>query len=572
MNKKIVSIIILAVVILGFAFYWFQLRPSQISKESTELGLLEGSVTYLGPYPTPAPVNFTTKDGENITITVFPGQVQVFFNSLTTDADATEAIQTLGGTVLSKIPKIQYYMAGVAPGKESSFITSILSLPIIESATPHIVAQLKKLIELADLTEYCKDRPKDILCTTVPLNVKPGVVVIDSNFLAPNGHGYKMVEANTNNGGTIGSLVNLPTIKCTIQKCGFDGEAISTDMTVKTIAAAAEGNSRFNPGKPLIVNLSMNGVESRNKDGTINEKETLENIKGYLSLVLEGISKIPTDIRNKGLIVTIALGNEKLDLTQVLADIRENAELAEAMSKHAILVGTEQYDGSNYITGKDKDVVISNNAEAKGGTSGATAAVSALIDQLIRKGFTIDQIISALKSADDIYGQLTLDEALSVLSSIPILTPTSTPTPGAYTGPFSGTATETYKDDIDDMQWKNDVSATVSIAVSGNGTLIDPYKGSMKVEGSCVISLVYCYCRHAGCPGCDPGGTVALSGIGTVSGSLGKVEASSLGAIGTGTFTASFTGGTFTGNTLIGTFTFDMGADAPIVKTITLTK
>ena len=453
-------------------------------------------------------------------------------------------------------------MVGVTSGKESSFITSILSLPIVESATPHIVAQLKTLTEQLDLTEYCEANPDDILCKPVPLNVKSGVVVIDNGFLSPDGHGYKVDKAITDNGGTIGSLVNLPIENCTIEKCGFDGKAVSTDMTVKAIVAAAQGNSIFNPEEPLIVNLSMNGREGNTK------AESRDNIKYWTSTVLRGISNLSTDIRNKGLAVNIAIGNEKLDLTNVLAEIRKDSALANIMSKYVLLVGTSQTFsdtnyGSNTITGKDKDVVISNNSEAKYGTSPATAAVSAIIDQLIRKGFTSKQALSACKSADDNNGHLTLEGALSILSPTP--TPTPTPTLGTYTGTFSGKSTET----IDCARWKDNIYATITITVSGSGTLIDPYSGSMKIEGSVVVSLVYCNCD----PGCDPGGTVALSGTGTVSGSQGKVEASASGTVGAATFTASFTGGTFSGNTLTGTFTFSYdGQDAPIVKTITLTK
>lgn len=36
MNKKIISIIVLAAIILAFSFYWFQLRPYQIRKECSK--------------------------------------------------------------------------------------------------------------------------------------------------------------------------------------------------------------------------------------------------------------------------------------------------------------------------------------------------------------------------------------------------------------------------------------------------------------------------------------------------------------------------------------------------------
>lgn len=141
----------------------------------------------------------------------------------------------------------------------------------------------------------------------------------------------------------------------------------------------------------------------------------------------------------------------------------------------------------------------------------------------------------------------------------------TTPQSGSYTGPFSGSSTET----IDCAQWRDDISATLTMNVSGNGTLIDPYRGSMNMEGLADISLAYCSCN----PGCDPGGSAELSGTGTVSGSQGKVESSGTGTVGSGAFTTSFTDGTFSGTTLTGTFTFTAeGLDAPIIKTVTLAK
>lgn len=151
----------------------------------------------------------------------------------------------------------------------------------------------------------------------------------------------------------------------------------------------------------------------------------------------------------------------------------------------------------------------------------------------------------------------------------PVLTQSCTyvpPLPGyAFVGPFTGSSTET----IDCAQWKDDINATITSNVSGNGTLIDPYSGSMTIEGTAVVSLVYCSCEG----GCDPGGSVPLSGAGIISGSQGKVQASASGEAGSAGFNAVFADGTINGNALIGTFTFNAdGLDTPIVKTITLSK
>jgi len=143
------------------------------------------------------------------------------------------------------------------------------------------------------------------------------------------------------------------------------------------------------------------------------------------------------------------------------------------------------------------------------------------------------------------------------------LTPSSQAT--TYVGNFSGTLTESYLD----AGWRYDISATLTIIVSGQGTIAAPYSGTLKVSGNAVSTLLYCNSSA----GCDPGGTVPFSmDDGVISGSFGAVEGLGQGDIGTGSFTIEFSEGKLSDNTLTGTVTFDPGIDQTLVKTVTLTK
>lgn len=129
-----------------------------------------------------------------------------------------------------------------------------------------------------------------------------------------------------------------------------------------------------------------------------------------------------------------------------------------------------------------------------------------------------------------------------------------------YKGPFSGTTTE-----ISGFATiVYDVSATVTISVSGSGTLIDPYNGTMKIEGTIAYTAIPIPPWTGGGSGSAP-----FSLAGTVSGSQFKVE-------GYNDYYDTFTGGTINGNTLTGTLSFNVGCQYtcadPIVKTIILTK
>jgi hypothetical protein len=146
-----------------------------------------------------------------------------------------------------------------------------------------------------------------------------------------------------------------------------------------------------------------------------------------------------------------------------------------------------------------------------------------------------------------------------------------------YTGPFIGAAAQT----LDCAQWKDDISATVSITVTGSGSMIDPYTGSMKIEGSYVNSVTYCV---GTCTGCTALGQMAMSSpAGTVSGSSSTVEASGSSTILMAgqvpvVYPMTFTNGTVNGGNLTGSFTMACNGtgwfawDAPITKTLTLTK
>lgn len=130
-----------------------------------------------------------------------------------------------------------------------------------------------------------------------------------------------------------------------------------------------------------------------------------------------------------------------------------------------------------------------------------------------------------------------------------------------YSGPFSGIMTETGGG----CTWRETVSGTVELVVTGSGTLADPYEGTFDVSGNIVIEL------QSGFP-CDSGGTVSIDSFdGTVSGTSGKLNASGEGVAGTGTFSATISNAAVSTSTITGIFNFDFGVDNPINQTVTLT-
>ncbi len=426
--------------------------------EEEEQGILEGATNYTGDYPTPASVSFTTKDNRTLNVKAFPGQVQVFFSSPITEDAATLAIQDLGGTVLSKIPELHYYLVGVPEGSESTFITEIRTVSGVRDAVPNTAVKLRADAVVINEDYFTTEKP-------VPLNLPPGIVVFDQGF-NPGEHGHTVADTITNNGGTVGGLVNLA-----IQCVGCTGETSAHHIGL-IIAAAAQGNSIFNPGQPLIANISY-GPEL--PDGMLAEEATAAQVadnqaanEAFISSILLGVSNIPEDMR-EDLAITFAFGNSHVDLSQVLANIGNDAVLADIMSNNFLFAGTNQ-PFSNYVTGANPDVVISNNTEAADGTSFASPAVAAILEQAINQtGITLQQAVQANKLADDANGEVVLSEVIDVIEE---------ELPAAEVdGDWLGTYNET---SVGDGGWTYYSGGTLSMSITSAET---SFSGSAFADG-----------------------------------------------------------------------------------------
>jgi hypothetical protein len=135
---------------------------------------------------------------------------------------------------------------------------------------------------------------------------------------------------------------------------------------------------------------------------------------------------------------------------------------------------------------------------------------------------------------------------------------------GGYSGPFSGWTTDS-KSLSPFCIMKHTLSGTLNLKVSGSGTLADPYTGTVSGDGTDVLTVV----AGANCYG----DTIKSQTTGTVSGSLGTVQAVAYASGGGTTVKLEFSNGIISGNTLTGTLILtNEFFDAPITLTVTLTK
>lgn len=143
---------------------------------------------------------------------------------------------------------------------------------------------------------------------------------------------------------------------------------------------------------------------------------------------------------------------------------------------------------------------------------------------------------------------------------------TSTPSSalGTYSASVGGSGTESYPGCC---AWSHEISGTATATLSsGEGTTAKPYCGIFQISGVDIVTLVSC----TEPAGCEPGGTIAVSASGNLSGTNDRLVASGAWVAGSSGGGLSFTG-VVSGNTLSGTVTIS-GLDAPITRSIVLNK
>jgi len=146
MKNKYLSKILFVLVVLFLAKPVLAENNSSDSKnllgESKEIDLLEGATDYTGPYPEPADVTYKERNGEEKTVTAYPGQIIIYFNDSVDQKDAKALIEANGGTILAQTPRIRFYFVGVTVGSEGKFITSIYKDNRVDEISPNVAGSL----------------------------------------------------------------------------------------------------------------------------------------------------------------------------------------------------------------------------------------------------------------------------------------------------------------------------------------------------------------------------------------------------------------------------------------------
>ncbi len=469
------------------------------------------AVRYPGPPPTPGNVTFK-HDGIDTTVSAFPGQVQVILDTPIPANTARSFLQGLGGTVLAQIPGVGYYLVGVGVGQESAYVDNVRKNTSVYLAFPHLAG----------------------------LYGAVGATVVDD---CDGSHGAAVQKVLTDRGVTINA-------------CRDDGDSrpISTWTIWETEKEISERKTQ-----PTLINISSyqglaDSADWANQPPTVQRRALVEYEYDRKSL-LKTISQMPLFYRDN-LVITLCAGNNHMPLDTILAEILADPALAGVLRNNVLIVGSKGQDFSNYASLFLDDFAWVSNPESANGTSFAAPYALALISKIMdQRGVTASEALQIAKqaAAANPNHELVESEVLPVA-------------PGdVYKGSIAGETTDT----VDGSVWKAEISLALTVTVSGNGQLIDPYQVKLDFEGTLVETLIQC----ADPGGCDPGGTYPVSGTGQQT-SLGKIIGTALLDGNDDGLTVKLTDGTLNldGTKLTGTVTVDsFSFDAPVTKQVTFT-
>lgn len=363
----------------------FSARVSRIIAERCDAnqGLMEGAVYYTGDYLATTLTTYTTASGSLVQVSAVPGQVAVHFNTSVSRPVMESSIEEAGGIIIGKLPRIGYFLAQVAPGAEDSFIRAIRGVTGVSSAMPNGEVDSSQPVPIDE--SWLRNRPP----RAVPLNVRPGVIVIDTRG---GNHGTVVSGEVVNAGSPVGGLIRAE-----------DGTGkIGHDSVTFGLTAAVAGRQIFTPSDPIIVNMSLSsGGNKCNWVGGCGDPAGFDAVRHrdfqeFLGGILEGVSKFPQNIREK-LMVINALGNGNAVVTPELQKLREkySAILDEnfilAQADQAITPTPLRPNGRYSNTANDPAVINYDGSvrDASGqvthiGTSFAAPKLAAAIEQTMK--------------------------------------------------------------------------------------------------------------------------------------------------------------------------------------------
>lgn len=284
-------------------------------------------IYFNGEYP-PAEEVYYNENGKEYYFNAFRGQVIVFFDEHTPYNEARKIIEMNGGTILSQIIDMHYFLIEVSAGAENTFIHNIKLESSVDYAFLHI--------------------PK------YPCAMYAHII---DNTQIPDEYGHI-------HGQTVAAVAMAACDECVFAyeyNIALKDGRFSTDKATEHFKTILSKDS----DSPILINNSY-GVYLRDTDSTIQYNELLKYkkqdqkklldrwVRGYISDMKELIHSVKP-YKDKDFIITKASGNSGCpEFDKVILNALNNSltdEEREIMDNHIILVSA--YDETIVTIGKD---------------------------------------------------------------------------------------------------------------------------------------------------------------------------------------------------------------------------
>ncbi len=466
---------------------------------SLPLSPLAGAKDFSGPYPSPTTVTFTDRSNQRQQVLAIPGQVQVIFGHSTGPSAAASAIQADGGSILARIPRLGVYLVGVQAGQEGAFISRAEADARVLYVAPNAVASLD------DST------------------------VIDNFNSNPQGGGFpggasshgqwveNVLTAERGLGAAPGGVIDNPSSAVWSPSSATAG--LVGGLVTRAIENAAVGSL----GGPNYLNISANGSSG-------------EGWYTFVAGLVATVAQLPPIFR-QNLVITVAAGNEDLNLDPLLARLRQDPvsgpTLSRVLSSNFLIVTASHSVFSKAdTTSGDPSVAVMTNPDARFGTSGAAPAANGRIQRVAHDaGVSAAVALQAAKRAimKNPNHDLVISEALAQVAAAQDGVQAGQLFAGSYAGSYEGTGSA--------FGYQAPANGSVHFTVDDGGliTVTDPGGGTGAVALSGSASF-----GAAGGGGSALGATYSFSGQFTFLSPSGGVSAS-------GSWTAGVLGGTAAG-------------------------
>lgn len=366
-------------------------QTSQASQASStgagSLGLLDGAIFFNGTIPAPGNV-ITSSNGVTSTTFAIPGWIVILASANAPQGSVTQLIIENGGKLLSAIPSIGLFVAGVSPQNESSFVSSVSSSPLVSSAGPDPAMVRASAVATVFRSGQSTASLANKLAKAINASDSDILTVVVDDFSTNSSHGYKVASALNAADSSVPYIELQDAPSSTV---------VPWSETIATIVSAI--NAAQLAQEKIVINLSTYGGCA--EAGQCISYDAAEQWAKDERALVQQLSTLEW-VKNGNVIINQAAGNDGADLNPVMKSLSADPTLGPTFNSTfqicgALGTGSKTRAGySNYAGGIVFDEPSLPNLE---GTSFVAPECTALSQELwIRfPSLTSQQIIQVIQ-------------------------------------------------------------------------------------------------------------------------------------------------------------------------------